>query len=161
MAVNTFLNIELGGGDEFGRVAEALGFAKSEIPDEVKKVILELAEKLAHEASLRVLAEETHGSKHTGLRAKVSAGVYVEETGDGFKVGTSMPNENEAIIPRGFDTRASRNGWRHPLFGNREKWYRNYGSFSWFLGAFDDSDKDAEMRLKQVLDHVADQVARS
>lgn len=135
--------------------------AKEDLPVEVRKALKELAGTLAHEASLRVLAEPTHGDKHTGLRAKVAAGVGTTEIPDGERITTEMPHEDEAIIPRGFDTAASRRGWRHPLFGNREKWYRNYGGFSWFLGAMQDGNALGEARLKEVMDQIAKEAGRS
>lgn len=172
-------NIGFGFDDATGRrldiLIEALAQASSAIPDDAAKSIEEMVRKRADDAALRVLAEPTHGTKHTGLRAKVSDGVFVakEDTMsgstitslgsrmDGWTIGTSMPTSSEAIIPRGFDTRASGGrGWKHPLFGDRSHWYRNYGGFSWFLGAMDGMQDDGTARLAELLDKSAEEIAR-
>lgn len=151
------------GADDGGRLERAiraLGAASKEAPADIKKVIVELAESLAHEASVSVLAEPTHGLKHTGLRAEVAEGVGTMEIDGGVRITTSMPSEDKAMIPRGFDTAASRRGWRHPLFGDKTQWYRNYGGFSWFLGSMQNGDKDGEERLSAIMSQLADKIAR-
>ena len=172
-------SIGFGFDDATGRrldiLIEALRHAADTIPDQAAKDVEELVRKRADDAALRVLAEPTHGPKHTGLRARVSDGVFVAKDNtmsgstitslgsrmDGWVIGTSMPTSSEAIIPRGFDTRASGGrGWKHPLFADRSRWYSNYGGFSWFLGAMDGAQDDGAARLAELLDKSAEEIAR-
>lgn len=141
------------------RAAEALLGANERLPEQFDRVLADMARKLADEASAAVMLEPTHGAKHTGLRARIAAGVSVA-SGPGFAdIKTSMAKNDERYLPRGMDFRASGGkGWRHPLFGNKKKWYANLGELSWFLDTMDNADEDIGERLQEVLEEMARQI---
>ena len=144
-------------GPEWERVIAALGRANDDIPDELRESIVDDAENLADVARSRVLGLPTpRNAGHTGLRAKVAAGVHVERQGTGgVRVQTSMPTASEGIIPRGLDRVK---GWRHPLFGDKNHWYSNPG-YDWFLSTFSNAENLIESHLDQVLERAARDIA--
>src|SRR5687768_2006571 len=144
-------------GPEWERVIAALARANAELPDEFGDAIESDAEKLADVARGRVLGLPTpRNAGHTGLRAKVAAGVHVERLNTGgVRVQTAMPTKSEGIIPRGLD-RAK--GWRHPLFGDKNHWFSNPG-YDWFLSTFSGSGDVVERDLKSVLERAARKIA--
>lgn len=164
MAGDNSLGVDVEGGDRLQKAIDALAEGRDELAERIGEVLHGLAEDRAQSAAIRVLLEPTHGEKHTGLREEVASGVGVRDITGGSRVTTSMPDADEAAIPRGFDSavsfRALRGTWRHPLFGDKGQWYRNdNGAFSWFLGAFDDADIDGAERLDRMMDDVADGIA--
>lgn len=144
-------------GPEWERVIAALTRANGELPGELGDTIERDAEKLADVTRGRVLGLPTpRNAGHTGLRAKVAAGVHVERLSTGaVRVQTSMPARSEGIIPRGLD-RAK--GWRHPLFGDKDHWFSNPG-YDWFLSTFRNGGDEIERDLKSVLDRAAREIA--
>lgn len=158
------LDVSVEGGDRLDRAIAVLADGRDEMAERIGEVLYHLAEDRARVAAAAVLLEPTHGDKHTGLRERVAEGVAVRDISGGVAVTTSMPAGEEAI-PRGFDRavsfRANRGSWRHPLFDDMSKWYRNEnGAFSWFIGAFDGADADGTERLTAMLDEVANGMAR-
>lgn len=149
--------------DDQGRIEHALAVlagVKEEIPQRAKDEILVLCQTLAAKASASALATPAYGKKHTGLRARVAAGVSAVPTDTGARIITVMDKANEAVIPRGMDTVASGgNGWRHPLFGKEDKWFRNEPSRSWFLGSMNSATEEGQARLSAMLDQVAQEAA--
>ena len=144
-------------GPEWERVIAALSREDYLLPIALRDQIEEDAEKLANVARGRVLGLPTPANAgHTGLRAKVAAGVHVERQGTGgVRVQTSMPTRSEGIIPRGLDRPK---GWRHPLFGDKNNWFSNPG-YDWFLSTFQGAEKPIEADLKHVLERAASRIA--
>lgn len=144
-------------GPEWERVVAALGRANDELPGQLRDAIEDDAEELAKVARGRVLGLPTpRHAGHTGLRAKVAAGVHVERQGTGgVRVQTSMPTPSEGIIPRGLDRPK---GWRHPLFGDKNHWFSNPG-YDWFISTFAHSEDLIERDLLDVLKRAAENVA--
>lgn len=149
------LNIRVNGSEAFDRASAALGRADAEMPGKVQKELTALAKRLAYIASRAALSEPTHGAGHTGLRENVSRGVGVRETEDGAVVTTSMPVPNEAVIPRGLDA----HGWRHPVFGNRNRWVTQHGAFAWFMDSMQGGRSDGEQNLERLLNETAEAIA--
>lgn len=146
-------------GPEWARVIAALGRANDDIPEDLREAIMDDAEDLAKVARGRVLGLPTpRNAGHTGLRAKVAAGVHVERQGTGgVRVQTSMPTASEGIIPRGLDRVK---GWRHPLFGDKNHWYSNPG-YDWFISTFSNAENLIESHLDDVLERAASDIARA
>lgn len=144
-------------GPEWLRVTEALTRVDAELPHRLRDSIRKDAEDLADVARGRVLGLPTPANAgHTGLRAKVAAGVHVIDRGEGgVRVITSMPTASEGIIPRGLDRLK---GWRHPLFGDKRHWYRNPG-YDWFLSTFSRGEGEIESNLDKVLENAAKDIA--
>lgn len=150
------LDISVSGTEALGRASAALHEAEVGLPDQIRKEVRQVAQRLALIAKRRALEEPTHGPKHTGLRAQVSAGVSVSDTETGAKITTSMPQADEAVIPRGFDDGAR--GWRHPVFGNRNNWVTQRGAFSWFMDSMKGGADDGEQVLHQLLEDTAQRI---
>jgi hypothetical protein len=118
------------------------------------------------EAKAKVRSLPVYGhSGHTGLRRKVARGVRVTSRlgdarrGSAIRVVTTMPQNNEAIIPRGLD---HINGWRHPVFGNREVWVRQRAVRpGWFTSTLADAREPIAERLERVLEEARDTIARA
>jgi hypothetical protein len=141
-------------GPEWEKAALDLEKADAELPGKLRAGLREVAETKAEEARNKVRAFPTHGSKHTGLRERVAAGVEVSDTADGVQVDTNMDKADERNIPLGLDRPE---GWSHPLFGNRNHWYRNEGG-SWFRETFEAGENDFSDRLDRTLDETANEV---
>lgn len=124
------LNVGVDGGDQAARKSAALADLDANLPVEFQRTIREHADALAEQARQKAEEEPAHGTRHTGLRDAVAAGVDVQDTPTGVKVTTSMPEQDEAAIPRGFDDPVK--GWRHPVFGRANSWVQQTGAFSWF-----------------------------
>jgi hypothetical protein len=153
------LRLNVGGDvDQLGRISSRIGEESLRLPEEFLRVLREVADVLSTQAAAQVLLEPTYGPKHTGLRAAVSYGVGVTETADGVVVNTSMPQRDEAIIPRGLDD-GSR-GWRHPVFGHRDRWVVQRGTFSWFTDSMNEAEPMAREGLVNALQAAADRIAR-
>ncbi|PRH79406.1 hypothetical protein C6N75_10000 [Streptomyces solincola] len=144
-------------GPEFRRVEAALAKVDAAFPERFRDRIENLAEPLAAKARARVLALPTPGNAgHTGLRARVAEGVAVRVSGRaGVRITTSMSEPDERIIPRGLDRRS---GWRHPLFGDRDRWFSNPG-YSWFMDTMDDSQNEFENGLTELIEDSAREIA--
>lgn len=155
------MNLDIGveGVESLVAVIRAIGEEERRLPDEFDRIINETADALVAVARAKVLAEPTHGPKHTGLRAEIAAGTQVTQIPDGVRIITSMPENNEAIIPRGMDS--GYKGWRHPVFGNMGKWVTQRAAFSWFLDTMQDGKQPLEDGLHQALEDAADRIARA
>ncbi|WIF20508.1 hypothetical protein SEA_JFLIX2_17 [Rhodococcus phage Jflix2] len=125
------LSFDVIGEREFREVQKALTEANRQLPRDFKNSVNEVARGLRDEARYQALQKFTGRKGHTGLRRKVAAGVTIIQIDSGVKIITSMPEEDEAIIPRGLD---GVRGWRHPVFGHKDRWVRQtQGADSWFL----------------------------
>jgi len=148
-------------GPEWARVVAALGRANDDLPGDLGDAIEEDAKELANRAKFRVMALPTpRQAGHTGLRRRVARGVHVVKQGTGgVRVQTSMVDPSEGIIPRGLDRPE---GWRHPLFGDKNHWYRNPG-YDWFISTFSNSGSEnmIEKSLHDVLEKAGDRIARA
>jgi hypothetical protein len=144
-------------GPEWERVIAALTRADATMQGDLRDAIERDAERLAVVAKGRVLGLPTpRNAGHTGLRAKVAAGVHVERQGTGgVRVQTSMPTSSEGIIPRGLDRPK---GWRHPLFGDKSRWFSNPG-YDWFISTFSNAEDLIERDLTAVLERAAERIA--
>lgn len=153
------LEFSVSGSAELDEIVRELGEVAKRLPSQFLKVLREEAQKLADEAARKALAIRAKGEEgSTGLRAEVAKGVSVKLMGRaGVRIQTKMPEESEAIIPRGFDTRR---GWRHPVFGRRNQWVRQPGSeTSWFMDTMQDGNEPITERLHDLLESAARDIA--
>lgn len=145
-------------GPEWQRVENQLRLIDAQMVPRLREAVWKKAEKYTEIAqhNARSLPTPRHAG-HTGLRERVAQGVHPVVRGRaGVRIVTSMAENDERIIPRGFDRRE---GWRHPFFGDRDRWYRNPG-FSWFMEIFDESCRqDVGEAITDVLERAANQVA--
>jgi hypothetical protein len=74
-----------------------------------------------------ILNTPAYGRKHTGLRVRVAGCVqtWVKIRGDlvtaGVEVDASRMPSGQKALPLYLD--GAKAPWRHPLFGNRDRWY--------------------------------------
>lgn len=101
------------------------------------------------------LALPAHGVKHTGLRARLAAGVSTQAVGQRVRIVAGAEPGEEAL-PRGMDSGVR--GWRHPVYGNQDVWVHQRGG-SWFREPIADSAEMIERRLSDVIDDMAQRVA--
>jgi hypothetical protein len=159
MASYLELEFKVGGRRQFNDAARALGRVERSIPRDVDKLISKTQKANAKEAAAKVLAQPAsgeHGS--TGLRKDVAKGVGTMPIDGGTRVYTSMPEENEAIIPLGLDTDK---GWRHPVFGNRNEWVTQRGDFSWFMETMKESFKTLPPKVHDILEDGAETIDKA
>ncbi|WP_119728336.1 hypothetical protein [Thermomonospora amylolytica] len=90
-----------------------------------------------------------------GVRAQASAGGRRRA---GLRIVTSMPTEEQAMLPRGLDR--GDEGWRHPVFGDREKWVRQPG-YSWFREPLADEGPALTRDIRKVLAEAAEWIAEA
>jgi len=84
-----------------------------------------------------ILSMDSQAEVIPGLRAAVAraTSISVHTTGRGAGVAIRA---SKAGMPRGFRNAPrwlNRPGWRHPLFGDRDRWYSQVGKPDWFDGA--------------------------
>lgn len=142
-------------GPEWKKAVAELLKAEGELPDQIKKDIKAVAERKAEEARNKIRSFPTHGSKHSGLREQVAQGVEVSSSGGGVKITAGIADPEKRNIPMAFDRPE---GWKHPLFGNRHRWYRNTGG-SWFAETFEHAEDEFERRLTETLEKQARNIA--
>lgn len=157
---NLELDFDVNDNGQFARCEKALREINRSIPRESWQKINQHTRAAMKEASAKVMQQPALKGKHTGLRRRVARGIGLERFRDGewqhWVVTTSMPEEDEAIIPRGLDTRR---GWRHPIFGKRdEPWVAQYGKFSWFADSMDEIGKEVTPAIENILEEAANTV---
>ncbi len=145
-------------GPEWKRVAVALREVDKSLEAKFRREIRNEADKLAAQAQGRVMRIPTTTMKHSGLRARVAAGVGVKITGHGVDITTSMNERDETNLPAYLDQQT---GWRHPVYGNRHVWVRQDTGGSWFRETIEDGRPDVENALSDVMEDAMDTVSRA
>lgn len=145
-------------GPEWQTTAAALREVDSSLPRWIRDKISGERDVLVRKAKAAVMAVDVVGgpTRSTGMRARVAAGIHTRSgVGDHpyFRIYTSMPTPSEAPIPRGLD---SRQGWRHPLFGDKRHWYTSRPTHEgWFTDTIAAGRDDIERALEDALERAA------
>lgn len=147
-------------GDEFRRVATSLRAVDGQMPTKLRKEMQDAVKPAVAQVKANARGIPVAGrSGSSGLRRRVASGVRIQ-AGVGnrasLRVITSMPEEDEAVIPGAMD---SPRGWRHPVFGHRDRWTTQHTGGSWFKDTMAASDDEIQQRLQQVLERAAQTVA--
>lgn len=151
------LGFEVVGENDFRNVQKALTEANRQLPRDFKNSINDVARGLRDAARAAALNEPSQGRDHHGLRAQVSAGVAIAQIDGGVRIITSMPESDEAIIPRGMD---DVRGWRHPVFGSRTRWVvQHSGTDSWFMDNMRKGEEPLRNRLIRDINNAAEKIA--
>jgi hypothetical protein len=145
-------------GPEWKRVEQALRRVDANAANDFTHRLRAGAEELADKTRKAVMQIPTYGIKHTGLRGRVAQGVGVKITGSGVQVTASMNQQDERNIPAYLD---ARDGWRHPVFGNRSVWVHQSTGGSWFSEVIQDGQPELERRLTDVWEDAARFIAES
>lgn len=152
--------LDVDGTNQLSRAVSALGDIAKYIPRDIDDTIEDVAVKMAERAAMKVQAVRmrTPGfERSTGLRRRIARGVGVHRLPDGgYRITTSMTDQDEAIIPRGFDSPAK--GFRHPVFGNKNNWVRQMPATGWFRDTVDDAAQILPDKLEDILEFAADWV---
>lgn len=114
------------------------------------------------EAKGRIMAMGSHGLPHKGepLRAAVARRVTVQVrlTGRAAGVRVRVPKKG---MPRGFvnaPRRLNRAKWRHPVFGDRDRWVTQVGAPGWFDDPLRARRADYRRAVEQVIGDLADRI---
>jgi hypothetical protein len=152
--------LDVDGTDDLTRVVAALGEIAKYIPKDIDDKIEDVAVQLAEKAGRKVQAVRmrTPGNERsTGLRRRIARGIGVHPFIEGgYRITTSMPDSDEAIIPRGFDSPAK--GFRHPVFGNKQNWVSQTPADGWFRETVDDAAHILPDKLEDILEFAAEWV---
>lgn len=158
------IKIEIGGEGDLRRLADRFRRAGGrELSRRLKVALYEGIQPMHAQAQINVLNTPTHGDKHTGLRGKIARALEVnvsDSTTAAAKVTLQVDPDrmptNQRTLPRyveGFGR------WRHPLFGNRRKWYGQSGH-PWFRPAVREHLKDVRRAVENLVDKIAREIER-
>jgi hypothetical protein len=150
------MRIRVTTGPEWKRVEETLRVLNETLADQFKRELRDAADSLADKTRKAVLEIPVHGGKHTGLRGRVGKGVGVKLTGAGVSISSSMDRASERNIPAYLD---ARDGWRHPVFGNRHAWVRQTTGGAWFTDVLEHGQPEVEEKLTGVFEKAAHEIA--
>jgi len=145
-------------GPEWKRTEQALRRIDANAADDFRHRLRSGAEELADETRKAVLSIPVTGTKHTGLRGRVAKGVGVKITSAGVQISASMNQQDERNLPAYLD---ARDGWRHPVFGNKSVWVRQTTGGSWFNEVIQDGQPELERRLTEVWEDAARFIAEA
>lgn len=152
------IRIRVTTGPEWKRVEQALRRVDANAADDFRRRLRAGAENLADDTRKAALRIPVQGRGHTGLRGRVAAGVGVKLTASGVQITTSMNQADERNLPAYLD---ARDGWRHPVFGNRSVWVRQTTGGSWFTEIIQNGQPELERDLTDVWEDAARLVAES
>lgn len=157
MALHRQHLIEVEMGPEWRTVRAALNREESSASRKLHHAIEEATGPIIAKVQRAALALPARGRKHTGLRARLAAGVRPEDTPSGVRIVASA-EPGERALPRGMDN--GPRGWRHPVYGNRDVWVQQRGG-SWFREPISESGDEVERQLTDVLEQMADNIANA
>lgn len=145
-------------GNDFRKVQAALRHVNRELPSKFRQKLIEAAKPAVKDAQARARAiQPTQGAGHTGMRGRVARGVRTVASPAAdvpyIRIITSMPESDEAVIPRGLDRQE---GWRHPVFGNMDVWVDQHTGGSWFREAIADHQEEFQRGQVEALEWAAE-----
>lgn len=150
------LTFDVHGRDALERVMIALSEVGADLPHQINGNVEEVGRELVSRAQHMIRTEPVTGSEHSGLRESIARGTKLTRVGTGrYRIITSVPQSDEAIIPRGFDRPR---GWRHPVFGNRNKWVTQKGDRSWFMDTMHEGWEPLFRKHKETLEAAAERI---
>lgn len=138
--------------------AEADG---KELRKELAKNMREALKPAAVEAKNAIMAMPTSGIMPTApaLRTSIARKIRPEVKLGGRWSGARVKAFKTKNV-RGFPNAPKRTnragGWRHPVWGDREKWVQQEGKIDWF----DDAFKGREGRYKEAVEQAMEDMAR-
>lgn len=144
-------------GPEWKVAAADLRVVENRLPEWIEDQVDDAIDPLVARAKSAVMSVDVQGGPagHTGLRARVAAGVGVRKgistkSTAYFRIFTEMADQSQAPIPRGLD---SPKGWRHPLFGNKKYWFQSRPTRpGWFTDTISDGADSVERAIADALD---------
>lgn len=143
------------------RVANELRAVNAAFPRRFRKQLEQVVKPLVNQARARIRSMPTHGARHSGLRRRIARGTRASVATGGtphVSVVVRMKDPEEKNIPAYIDRRQ---GWRHPVFGNRNVWVRQESGISWFKETMQDGKKETRSRLIRVINDAVDSITRA
>lgn len=145
-------------GPEWRTVQMALEREDRDAPRELGNALEEASGPVIAKVRRAALALPARGTKHTGLRGRLAAGVQANVVGQHARIVATAIDPTEAGLPRGMDNGPK--GFRHPVYGNREVWVHQRGG-SWFREPIAEEGDYVERELTNVLEQMADNIANA
>lgn len=142
-------------------VIKALRRMDASLPGELRKDLKTAARPLVAKAKMNAKTIPVRRPDRRRLRKTIAAGVGVQASLSNraaVRIILKMPDSARAVIPRGLD---SPRGFRHPLFGNRNKWYTQTSAtpgYRWFMSAMQDAGPETRDRIVATLNEARDRV---
>lgn len=113
------------------------------------------AEIVSNDIRQGVTATPSKGHKGASLRAAIARSVYTQVRTGGYTAGVRITTRQGKFV-RGFTSAPERydspKGWRHPVYGHRDRWARNEGHPFWNKAAAKNHDVAREKCLKAMED---------
>lgn len=150
MLYESWVEFGHGGTGDFDHAITGLEHLSGEIPSRLQDSIETELSRLANVAKGKLLAGRTHGIKHTGLRARIAAGVTVVGRPGGAAIEVRVPNPSMRPIPWGLDTASD--GWMHPVFGRDDDWVKSEGTTSWWHETMQTAKPTFDRKLPETID---------
>jgi hypothetical protein len=126
------------GADDLADIATALRYEEDgmRLRRQLAKELRQAVEPGVAAAKGQIMAMGSAGLPHDGepLRAAIARQVKAQTRLTGKAAGVRVRVSTQGM-PRGFrqaPRRTNRDGWRHPVFGNREVWVQQRGKPGWF-----------------------------
>ncbi|WP_157251036.1 hypothetical protein [Nonomuraea typhae] len=120
---------------------------------ELRKAVREAARPGRDAAKIAARTIPAKGPRSRGLRRRIARGVGIQADARRVRIVTRMPAGME-MLPRGFDTPK---GWRHPVYGNRERWVQQPGH-PWFRSTIAKTAPQAREEMRAAMERVAEQI---
>lgn len=142
---------------EFERLARRLREAGAkDLQDELQGALEKGANKIAEAQKKTVKSLPTHGRRHTGLRTRIAAEVRTQ-------VQTSAYGGVRIVVGKTSDlgnlpVYLNTGSWRHPVFGNREKWVTQKVIPGWFYLPAHEHSAWVREELEKAMEKVADKI---
>lgn len=162
------LEFKTEGYEKFGDVARIIGGVDRNFPKWIQAEIEKEAKQLQRQARKSIKGQRGGSKAQKDILGEIAEGIKVENfsenSGDGMHIITSMPEENEENLPRGFDT--SFGGFWHPLFASKWKprkdwkWYHQDGKYSWWVDVMEPSKVNEEFtpKMQTIGDRAAEEI---
>ena len=156
-------------GEEFTRVANALRRVDATLPRQFRSALKGAVKETTTEvkATIRAAPLRRKTTHNRGLRRRLARGVSVRVATGGrngnayMRIITAMPPGQE-MLARGTDIVKRPNpGWRHPVFGNKDKWVHQGTGYPWFRSTIADNRDDITRDVEKVLEEARDTIARA
>lgn len=156
------MGVSIGKGSDLDRLSRRLkALGGTPVQRKLHDGLRKAANPLPRAVKKAALTIPVHGDKHTGLRKDIANATKLSVRTVGPKAGativvsaTKMPNKKRALpyLMEGLER------WRHPFFGDRNRWY-NQQSHPYFYGTINDRIPKVQEQMGVTLDEIAEDLA--
>jgi hypothetical protein len=152
------------GADDLERVARALGAEENgtKLRRDLAAQLRKAVDPAIADARSALMSWGTSGIDHAGepLRQAISGQMTAQArlTGQATGVRVRVKKIQDRNFPNAPRRANRKKGWRHPVFGNREKWVQQFGPIGWFDDSMQHSAPAATAAVKQVIADTAERI---